>query len=115
MLVQCLGHSVYSDIQFGDDILFQVHVGSLQEELTCGFHDSLQTPLQPLADHLESVTYEIFEKDPIKYTRYKEAFLSAFEDFRDMVVARKVNFHLNSNYLWCKEYQGIVSRSSRGG
>ena len=66
-------------------------MGPLHEELTCGFHDSLQIPLQPLADHLESVTYEIFEKDPVKYTKYQEAFMSAFLDFRPIVEERKVS------------------------
>eukprot|EP00440_Ansanella_granifera_P057927 gb/GFBE01062794.1/.p1 GENE.gb/GFBE01062794.1/~~gb/GFBE01062794.1/.p1 ORF type:complete len:641 (+),score=91.35 gb/GFBE01062794.1/:1-1923(+) len=35
--------------------------------------DTLQAPLQPLADHLESETYELFERDPVKYERYEEA------------------------------------------
>ncbi|XP_028967936.1 protein arginine N-methyltransferase 5-like [Galendromus occidentalis] len=67
----------------------RIHVGPLQEEFTCGFHDNLQIPLQPLADHLESVTYEIFEKDPVKYIKYREAFLEAFSDLRSMVEERK--------------------------
>jgi len=35
--------------------------------------DTLQAPLQPLADNLESETYELFETDPVKYARYQEA------------------------------------------
>eukprot|EP00931_Biecheleriopsis_adriatica_P046988 TRINITY_DN27054_c0_g1_i1.p1 TRINITY_DN27054_c0_g1~~TRINITY_DN27054_c0_g1_i1.p1 ORF type:complete len:630 (+),score=120.56 TRINITY_DN27054_c0_g1_i1:100-1989(+) len=35
--------------------------------------DTLQAPLQPLADNLESETYELFEKDPVKYAQYEEA------------------------------------------
>merc|ERR1711953_53556 len=35
-----------------------------------GFEDTLQSPLQPLMHHLESSTYEVFEKDPIKYEQY---------------------------------------------
>jgi protein arginine N-methyltransferase 5 len=31
------------------------------------FYDYLQIPLQPLADNLESNTYEVFEQDPVKY------------------------------------------------
>ena len=45
-----------------------------------GFEDFLQSPLQPLMDNLESVTYEVFEKDPIKYTEYKKAIYRALVD-----------------------------------
>ncbi|UYV74344.1 PRMT5 [Cordylochernes scorpioides] len=45
-----------------------------------GFEDFLQVPLQPLMDNLESSTYEIFEKDPIKYSKYQEAIHRALED-----------------------------------
>jgi type II protein arginine methyltransferase len=38
-----------------------------------GYQDYLQMPLQPLADNLESVTYEVFEKDPVKYELYEQA------------------------------------------
>ena len=31
------------------------------------YRDFLQAPLQPLADNLESATYETFERDPVKY------------------------------------------------
>jgi protein arginine N-methyltransferase 5 len=42
--------------------------------------DNLQSPLQPLGDHLEYSTYETFERDPIKYVRYGEAIALALED-----------------------------------
>lgn len=29
-------------------------------------------PRQPLMDNLESQTYEVFEKDPIKYSQYQQ-------------------------------------------
>lgn len=45
-----------------------------------GYEDYLQCPLQPLSDNLESQTYEIFEKDPVKYTRYQEAVYKALLD-----------------------------------
>eukprot|EP00057_Strongylocentrotus_purpuratus_P006265 XP_011660739.1 PREDICTED: protein arginine N-methyltransferase 5-like [Strongylocentrotus purpuratus] len=45
-----------------------------------GYEDYLQCPLQPLSDNLESQTYEIFEKDPVKYTRYQEAVYKALMD-----------------------------------
>jgi len=34
-------------------------------------------PLQPLMDNLESHTYEVFEKDPIKYELYEKALYEA--------------------------------------
>jgi protein arginine N-methyltransferase 5 len=42
--------------------------------------DNLQSPLQPLGDHLEYQTYETFEKDPVKYERYGMAISLALED-----------------------------------
>ncbi|EFA85493.1 protein arginine methyltransferase [Heterostelium album PN500] len=39
--------------------------------------DYLQMPLQPLMDNLESQTYEIFERDPVKYLEYKNAIRKA--------------------------------------
>lgn len=43
------------------------------ESFSRGYEDYLQSPLQPLMDNLESSTYEIFEKDPVKYAKYQEA------------------------------------------
>lgn len=37
------------------------------------YWDALQMPLQPLMDHLESQTYEVFEQDPVKYRNYQKA------------------------------------------
>ena len=45
-----------------------------------GYQDYLQSPLQPLTDNLESITYEVFEKDPIKYEWYERAIAAALED-----------------------------------
>jgi len=45
-----------------------------------GYEDFLQSPLQPLMDNLESQTYEIFEKDPIKYSQYQKAVYRALLD-----------------------------------
>jgi protein arginine N-methyltransferase 5 len=47
-----------------------------------GFQDYLQSPLQPLTDNLESITYEVFEKDPIKYEWYERAIASALRDWK---------------------------------
>ncbi|KAI1327653.1 PRMT5 arginine-N-methyltransferase-domain-containing protein [Xylariaceae sp. FL0255] len=46
------------------------------------FQDWLQSPLQPLSDNLESVTYEVFESDPVKYDQYKEAIKDAIIGFK---------------------------------
>ncbi len=48
-----------------------------------GYQDYLQSPLQPLSDNLESVTYEVFEKDPVKYDLYYQAIAQALIDWRD--------------------------------
>ena len=47
-----------------------------------GYQDYLQSPLQPLTDNLESVTYEVFEKDPVKYDLYEQAICNALRDWR---------------------------------
>ena len=43
------------------------------EKFGSGYQDYLQSPLQPLTDNLESITYEVFEKDPVKYDLYERA------------------------------------------
>jgi type II protein arginine methyltransferase len=48
-----------------------------------GYQDYLQAPLQPLTDNLESVTYEVFEKDPVKYDWYERAIALALRDWED--------------------------------
>lgn len=45
-----------------------------------GYQDHLQHPLQPLYDNLESTTYEVFERDPIKYNLYEQAMAEAIKD-----------------------------------
>lgn len=61
------------------------HLFSLQEldpvsQFAKGYEDYLQTPLQPLAENLESQTYEVFEKDPVKYSEYQRAVYYALLD-----------------------------------
>ncbi|KIW06519.1 uncharacterized protein PV09_02953 [Verruconis gallopava] len=51
------------------------------ERFGAGYQDYLQAPLQPLADNLESITYEVFEKDPIKYEWYERAIAYALMDW----------------------------------
>jgi len=45
-----------------------------------GYQDYMQSPLQPLTDNLESITYEVFEKDPVKYDWYERAVALALKD-----------------------------------
>ncbi|KAI9754691.1 MAG: hypothetical protein M4579_004596 [Chaenotheca gracillima] len=51
------------------------------EQFGSGYQDYLQAPLQPLADNLESMTYEVFEKDPVKYDWYERAIAAALNDW----------------------------------
>ncbi|KAF2202151.1 arginine N-methyltransferas-like protein [Delitschia confertaspora ATCC 74209] len=57
-------------------------VKSMIERFGGGFQDYLQSPLQPLSDNLESITYEVFEKDPIKYEWYERAIENALRDWK---------------------------------
>lgn len=62
------------------------------DRFAAGYQDFLQSPLQPLTDNLESITYEVFEKDPVKYEWYERATAAALVDLkktlnRDIVVA----------------------------
>lgn len=53
------------------------------EKFGSGYQDYLQAPLQPLTDNLESVTYEVFEKDPVKYDWYERAVAQALSDWSE--------------------------------
>ncbi|KAJ5488920.1 hypothetical protein N7539_003810 [Penicillium diatomitis] len=53
------------------------------ERFGTGYQDYLQAPLQPLTVNLESITYEVFEKDPIKYEWYERAITKALQDWSD--------------------------------
>ncbi|KAF1989330.1 arginine N-methyltransferas-like protein [Aulographum hederae CBS 113979] len=54
---------------------------STLERFGSGYQDYLQAPLQPLTDNLESITYEVFEKDPVKYDWYEKAIAQALMDW----------------------------------
>ena len=61
--------------------MFKTHDQLSQEDrIEVGYRNYLQSPLQPLADNLESATYEVFENDKIKYDRYEEGLVKAFLD-----------------------------------
>lgn len=49
-------------------------------EVATGYGDYLQAPLQPLMDDLGSATYDVFERDPVKYRQYEEAIFLALAD-----------------------------------
>ena len=51
------------------------------EMFGAGYQDYLQAPLQPLTTDLESITYEVFETDPIKYDWYQRAIEFALRDW----------------------------------
>jgi type II protein arginine methyltransferase len=51
------------------------------DKFGAGYQDYLQAPLQPLTVNLESITYEVFEKDPIKYAWYERAVARALHDW----------------------------------
>ena len=55
---------------------------TILERFGAGYQDYLQAPLQPLTDNLESITYEVFEKDPVKYDLYLQALERALIDWR---------------------------------
>ena len=54
-------------------------MGPINNRLTSCI-SALQAPLQPLQDNLENSTYETFERDTIKYTKYEEAIRQALCD-----------------------------------
>ncbi|KAJ2715456.1 hypothetical protein H4R19_001199 [Coemansia spiralis] len=70
----------------GDHIRYVRHLASARPErdpasvASDEYRDVLQSPLQPLADHLASVTYETFELDAPKYEQYEEAMVRAIAD-----------------------------------
>lgn len=71
------GANRYSSISFYHNYLDYLwkscQLNGPVEQFARGYEDYLQCPLQPLMDNLESQTYEIFEKDPVKYAEYQSA------------------------------------------
>eukprot|EP00124_Ichthyophonus_hoferi_P000328 Ihof_evm24s11 gene=Ihof_evmTU24s11 len=85
------GLSVY--FQYFDYLHKQVQEEcSTVDNFVRGYEDYLQAPLQPLMDNLESGTYEVFEKDPVKYREYEQAVYRALldrvpEDKKDKIIS----------------------------
>lgn len=74
-----------------DYVAYMRHVEKTQPVFTAmespalvSFQDWLQSPLQPLADNLESATYEVFEGDPVKYNQYELAIAEAMKEWREL-------------------------------
>ncbi|KAI0136971.1 PRMT5 arginine-N-methyltransferase [Xylariales sp. AK1849] len=59
----------------------QEPLSALERGTLANFQDWLQSPLQPLSDNLESVTYEVFEGDPVKYKQYELAIAQALAEW----------------------------------
>lgn len=59
----------------------QEPLNGLEQTTLTNFQDWLQSPLQPLSDNLESMTYEVFEGDPVKYNQYEMAIAAALKDW----------------------------------
>ncbi|KAJ3273064.1 Protein arginine N-methyltransferase 5 [Terramyces sp. JEL0728] len=66
--------------QYLNHLLLNAPEDSVIDKFAAGFHDYLQMPLQPLMDNLVSATYEVFEKDPVKYQQYEEAMYRALAE-----------------------------------
>lgn len=83
--------SIGSNFQGGDDafLIYLRHLHHIapqtfsMEEFYRGFVDRLQVPLQPLIDNLDSSTYEVFERDSVKYDQYQLAIFHALLDKTD--------------------------------
>ncbi|KAL5278043.1 PRMT5 family protein [Megaselia abdita] len=58
----------------------KVKLSKYQDNVFKSVADALQIPLQPLYDNLDTYTYDVFEKDPIKYMKYQEAITAALKD-----------------------------------
>ncbi|CAG9979350.1 unnamed protein product [Clonostachys byssicola] len=62
----------------------QTPLPALESNTLTSFQDWLQSPLQPLADNLESATYEVFEGDPVKYNQYEAACIEALSEWKEL-------------------------------
>ncbi|CAH0722432.1 unnamed protein product, partial [Brenthis ino] len=84
-----------------------------------GWEDYLQTPLQPLADNLDTHTYNVFEKDPVKYDQYQKAIAKALNDIQKKRKEKDSDIPKNDAYIIntkseekCKVSEGDVIKES---
>lgn len=79
-LIQRNAHPVFSSPRDSDPFMERMSKYpplSAAQEYVAPYYDSLQLPLQPLADHMENTVYETFEADRTKYDLYEEAVFQA--------------------------------------
>ena len=82
--------------------LFQNHATftSTFDYVLCHYADVLQTPLQPLRDDLQSITYEAFEEDKVKYEQYACAIALAISDIcGEVLLKQQQQLQLNIGVL----------------
>ncbi|XP_028045588.1 protein arginine N-methyltransferase 5 isoform X2 [Monomorium pharaonis] len=82
------------------------------EKFARGYEDYLQCPLQPLMDNLESQTYEIFEKDPIKYREYQSATYEAIKAIIFKMEEKRTILQALQREIW-KEKVTVISCDMR--
>ena len=76
-----ISSNVSDHMKYIAEFLFKNHDELDEEEkIEVSFRNYIQSPLQPLADNLESATYETFEHDAIKYELYEQSLIKAFTD-----------------------------------
>ena len=64
------------------DRKYNIQHPSLYDQFCFSYRDNLQSPLHPLSSNLDSETYRIMEKDPVKYSQYERALAAAMHDLR---------------------------------
>ena len=76
-----------STLVYHQHFLHHLHTSSLSSASASAaaatpssYQDYLQAPLQPLHDNLENSTYEVFERDAVKYSLYQTAITAALRD-----------------------------------
>ncbi|KAF2772727.1 protein arginine N-methyltransferase [Teratosphaeria nubilosa] len=72
----------FSHLKYIRHLQYTQPVRPPMERFGQGYQDYMQSPLQPLTDNLESITYEVFEKDPVKYEWYERAVALALKDLK---------------------------------
>eukprot|EP01147_Barroeca_monosierra_P005185 gene5185-7029_t len=77
------GRSQKACLRYLNHLSGTLPIPTVYEQSTIGYNDFIEIPLQPLMDHLESQTYEVFEKDPVKYDMYEKAMYTAFCERRE--------------------------------
>lgn len=77
------------------------------------WEDYLQTPLQPLTDNLDTHTYNVFEKDPIKYDQYQKAIARALTLFKTNAKVTnqlmKYYYFMPTKIINCNKYISLFS------